>query len=87
MIFAGMSTQLKNTLLLLFFICTTWYISGTMKQWMPSKEVVRFEFIGTAAQAEAYLNNAEDQSRDTEGWNSADRLRHATRVKLSARAV
>ncbi len=73
-----MSGKITNLLLLLFFASLTYSISGSMKKWMDSKQVVQFEFLGTAAKADALINSAAWQSPDAAGRTSSERLQRAT---------
>lgn len=68
--------HIKNYYFLLLFAITTYFISREMQSWMSSKQVVNFEFIGTAAAADTLLSSdAWQQPSGSNALNNTERMR------------
>jgi hypothetical protein len=74
-----MSYKIKNRLFLLFFAVTTFYISGEMKNYMQSREIIAFEFIRTVGNVNELVNSEEWQAPGPGLTSKSDLLRQATR--------
>jgi len=75
-----MKLNLRYLSFLLFFAATTIYIGRSMKQFMPTVEVVGFEFIRTSARVDTLINSDAWQTPDANNQFKSDHLRAATRL-------
>jgi hypothetical protein len=74
-----MSYKIKNRLFILFFAVTTFYISGEMKKYMKTNDVIAFEFIRSVDNTNQLINSAEWKSPGPGLRSKSDNLRQATR--------
>lgn len=75
-----MKLNVRYLSFLVFFAATTIYIGRSMKQFMPTGEVVGFEFIRTSACVDTLINSDAWQTPDANNQFKSDHLRAATRL-------
>jgi hypothetical protein len=68
----------KYFILLVFSIVAFILVGKEMKRWLPSKEVVAFEFLNNSEAVDELINSSDWQEINSDGFNKVTRLKNNT---------